>query len=264
MDWRKAEIIFIITFLVLDIFLAIMVFNEQLTNDPDKLSKDTLQDHLKSDNIKYPEGLSNGKQTGEVFTAIQTTFDDKKIPSQDNQKITLSTDRQTLLSVLTSPIKVEKKGEQKELNKFIESSVFHGDEYRFWRYDKKHSEIIYNQVIKDQPVFFDSRGQIKLKLNKNNEVISYRQTFLEEQDNLETKKNLVSSLEALESVYQHGDLKSDSEVKRSYFGYYTTVQLSSGDVYFPVWCFEVNYKKTTNYYLVNAKDGQVINKNLQE
>ncbi|EUJ21816.1 hypothetical protein MAQA_00365 [Listeria aquatica FSL S10-1188] len=83
MDWRKTEIIFIIAFLLLDIFLGVMFLNKQATNDPDKLGNDTLQDHLKTDNITYPE-LSSKEVYGEVFTADKVTINEKDVSNLKN------------------------------------------------------------------------------------------------------------------------------------------------------------------------------------
>ncbi|EUJ33758.1 hypothetical protein MFLO_00940 [Listeria floridensis FSL S10-1187] len=258
MDWKKTEIIFIVAFLLLDIFLGIMFLNKQVTNDPDKLGNDTLQDHLKTDNITYPD-LSSKSVYGEIFTANKVAFASKDLVDLKDQSIALYNNSTEIVSTLQNPVKTGKKGENPEFIKFLQENVYKGSTYEFWKYDETTHELIYNQVIKDDMVLFDNAGRIVFKLNNDEEVISYRQTYLGKQDDLQEKKNLLSSMDALEAVYQHGDLKPDSEITQAVFGYYTTVQLSSGDVYFPVWCFEVVHKKTTSYFLVNAKDEQVIN-----
>ncbi|MHC5252731.1 two-component system regulatory protein YycI [Listeria kieliensis] len=258
MDWRKTEIIFIVAFLLLDIFLGVMFLNKQATNDPDKLGNDTLQDHLKTDNISYPE-LSSKEVYGEVFTADKVTINEKDVSDLKNQTITLANNSTEIISTLQNPVKTDGKKESEEFKKFLKEDVYKGSSYQFWKYDEEKQELIYNQVIKGDMVLFDTAGQLVFKLNNDNEVVAYRQTVLGKQDDLQEKKNLLSSMDALEAVYQHGDLKTDSEITQVVFGYYTTVQLSSGDVYFPVWCFEVEHKGVTSYFLVNAKDEQVIN-----
>ncbi|WP_099225155.1 two-component system regulatory protein YycI [Listeria costaricensis] len=262
MDWKKTEIIFIIAFLILDIFLAFMFFNKQLTDDPDKLGTDTLQDHLKTDNISYPpSALSTKKSQGAIFTAEQTAFVPKDLPNDDNQSFLIEENGSTIYATLKKPVKANKQGDSKEMAAFMKSNVYKGDSYKFWRYDKDSNQLIYNQVMKDEPVLMDKGGQITFQMNQQYEIVSYQQTILGKQDDLEDKAELISSMDALEAIYQHGDLKTDSEIKKVDFGYYTTVQLSSGDVYFPVWCFEIEHKGETNYILVNAKDEQVINMN---
>ncbi|EMG27401.1 hypothetical protein X560_2589 [Listeria fleischmannii 1991] len=260
MDWKKTEIIFIIAFLLLDIFLAVMLFNKQATNDPDKLGNDTLQEHLKTDNISYPK-LSSKPVMGEIFTATQSAFSPKDIADLKDQSITLTNNSSKIQSVLKTPVIANKEKETPELASFIKEKVYKGSSYQFWKYDEENNELIYNQVVKDNMVLFDDGGKLLFHLNDANKVISYEQTYLGKQDDLQEKTNLMSEMDALEVIYQHGDLKTDSDVLNATFGYYTTVQLSSGDVYFPVWCFEVKHKKETNYFLVNAKDEQVINMN---
>ncbi|WP_088816063.1 MULTISPECIES: two-component system regulatory protein YycI [Listeria] len=260
MDWRKTEIIFIIAFLLLDIFLVVMFLNKQATNDPDKLGNDTLQDHLKTDNISYPK-LSSKPVMGEIFTATQDAFSAKDVASLKDQNVFLVNNASEISSTLKTPIPADKDKETPELASFVKEKVYKGSSYKFWKYDKEENKLIYNQVIKGDMVLFDSGGQITFKLNNADEAVSYTQTYLGKQDDLQEKTNLMSSMDALEAIYQHGDLKTDSDIVKATFGYYTTVQLSSGDVYFPVWCFEVKHKGTTTYFLINAKDEQVINLN---
>lgn len=49
MDWRKTEIIFIITFLLVDIFLGVVWFNKKLADNTDKLSSSSIQENLRND-----------------------------------------------------------------------------------------------------------------------------------------------------------------------------------------------------------------------
>lgn len=237
-----------------------MFLNKQATNDPDKLGNDTLQEHLKTDNISYPK-LSSKQVMGEIFTAAQDAFSAKDIASLKDQNITLVNNASEITSILKTPIPTDKQKETPELASFVREKVYKGSSYKFWKYDKEENRLIYNQVIKGDMVLFDSGGQLIFKLNGANEAVSYTQTYLGKQDDLQEKSNLMSSMDALDAVYQHGDLKTDSEVVKATFGYYTTVKLSSGNVYFPVWCFEVKHKDETTYFLINAKDEQVINLN---
>lgn len=160
---------------------------------------------------------------------------------------------------MQTPVKAGKKGNNAELKKFMETEIYRGESYKFWNYDKKANTLTFNQLINNNMVLFDEAGQITFYLDNDDQVVSYEQTWMAKQDDLKEKTNLMSATDALEVIYQHGELKQDSDVVSATFGYYTTVQLPSGNVYFPVWCFEVVHADATSYVLVNAKDEQVIN-----
>ncbi|EJM9893212.1 two-component system regulatory protein YycI [Listeria monocytogenes] len=258
MDWRKTQMIFIVTLLILNVFLAVIFFNKQLSDDPDTLGNEMLEERLKADNISHPD-LSTKPTSGSIFTTERAAFTTKDVSDLTGQAITLKDNNKQIYSVLQTPVKAGKKGSNPEFQKFMESDVYRGESYQFWNYDKDARTLTFNQLINNNMVLFDEAGQITFYLDQDDRVISYEQTWMSKQDDLKDKTNLMSATDALEAVYQHGELKQDSDVVSATFGYYTTVQLPSGNVYFPVWCFEVKHSGETNYVLVNAKDEQVIN-----
>lgn len=258
MDWRKTQMIFIVTLLILNVFLAVIYFNKQLSDDPDTIGNETLEERLKADNITYPD-LSSKPTNGAIFTTERAAFTAKDVSDLSGQSITLKDNNKEIYSVLETPIKAGKKGNSADFKKFMETEIYRGESYEFWDYDKEAKTLTFNQLINNNMVLFDEAGQITFNLDSNDQVVSYEQTWMSKQDDLKEKTNLMSAADALEAVYQHGELKQDSDVVSATFGYYTTVQLPSGNVYFPVWCFEVEHADKTNYILVNAKDEQVIN-----
>ncbi|AHI54878.1 two-component system regulatory protein YycI [Listeria ivanovii] len=258
MDWRKTQLIFIVTLLILNVFLAVILFNKQLSDDPDTLGNETLEERLKADNITYPD-LSSKPTSGAIFTTERAAFTTKDVSDLTGQAITLKDNNKEIYSILQTPVKAGKKGNNAELKKFMETEIYRGESYKFWNYDKKANTLTFNQLINNNMVLFDEAGQITFYLDNDDQVVSYEQTWMAKQDDLKEKTNLMSATDALEVIYQHGELKQDSDVVSATFGYYTTVQLPSGNVYFPVWCFEVVHADATSYVLVNAKDEQVIN-----
>lgn len=259
MDWRKTEIIFIITFLLLDIFLGVIWFNKRLADNTEKLNSSSIQESLKSDHITYPDDISEKPTSGAIFTAEPYIFQLKELNSLTDQSLTILNQGTILSAKLKEPIKIDKKNDSDKLKKFIEENVFKGSSYAFWKYDKEENELVYYQIMHKSPILFEKNAYIRFSLNKDGEVTSYEQTLLEKQNDLKEKRNLISSSVALETIYQHGKLEQHSQIKAITFGYYTTVKLSTGNVYFPVWCFEIKRKSETEYLLVNAEDNQIIN-----
>lgn len=259
MDWRKTEIIFIITFLLVDIFLGVVWFNKKLADNTDKLSSSSIQENLRNDHIKYPADLSEKSASGAIFTAEPYIFQTKELKELKDQSLTIQNQGTILHSQLKKPIPVDPKKDNPDLKQFIENHVYKGKSYAFWKYDEQAHELVYYQVMHKSPILFEKNAYVRFYLNNDNEVTSYEQTLLEKQNDLKEKNDLISASVALESIYQHGKLQQKSEIKAITFGYYTTVKLSTGNVYFPVWCFEIENKNVTEFLLVNAEDNQIIN-----
>lgn len=53
MEWNRTKTIFIIVFLILDIFLAFQYFDKRSNNQFPILEKSTLQEDMKADHISY-------------------------------------------------------------------------------------------------------------------------------------------------------------------------------------------------------------------
>ncbi|MBA3927005.1 two-component system regulatory protein YycI [Listeria rustica] len=258
MDWKKTETIFIIAFLILDIFLLILFIDSRMSSSPTPLVSQTLEEKLKSENITYGKIPSNPEK-GSYLTTEPLAFTQKDINDLKGQKISVLNADQRIYSVLVKPVKIDPEKYGADLMPFLKSDVFEGDRYTYWGYDSDRREMTFNQKIDGRPVLFNTNGQIVFNLNKDNEVISYRQTMLGDPKMFDEKDDVISGTDALEVLHQHGDLKQNSKIVNTTLGYYNLVSLPSSDVYLPVWAFEVKHEKQTTFFLVNGLEGSVIN-----
>ncbi|MBC6308581.1 hypothetical protein HCJ66_03335 [Listeria sp. FSL L7-1582] len=258
MDWKKTETIFIIAFLILDIFLLVLFIDSRMSSSPTPLVSQTLEEKLKSENITYGKIPSNPEK-GSYLTTEPLAFTQKDINDLKGQKISVLNSDQRIYSVLAKPVKIDPEKYGADLMPFLKSDVFEGDRYTYWGYDSERREMTFNQKIDGRPVLFNTNGQIVFNLSKDNEVISYRQTMLGDPKMFDEKDDVISGTDALEVLHQHGDLKQNSKIVNTTLGYYNLVSLPSSDVYLPVWAFEVKHEKQTTFFLVNGLEGSVIN-----
>jgi regulatory protein YycI of two-component signal transduction system YycFG len=100
---------------------------------------------------------------------------------------------------------------------------------------------------------------ITFTLNKDNQVISYTQTYLEDIEKLTEKEEILPPLKAIETLHQNGMLKPKSKITNVEFGYSTLIQPSQ--VLAPTWHIVVNDKESL---FVNAFEGQIIDFNSDE
>lgn len=260
MDWKKTETIFIIAFLILDIFLLVLFIDSRMSSSPTPLVSQTLEEKLKSENITYGK-IPSSPEKGSYLTTEPISFTQKDINDLKGQKISVLNADQRIYSVLNKPVKIDPDKYGADLMPFLKSDVFEGDRYTYWGYDADRHEMTFNQKIDGRPVLFNTNGQIVFNLNKDNEVISYRQTMLGDTQMFDEKDDVISGTDALEVLHQHGDLKQNSKIVNTTLGYYNLVSLPSSDVYLPVWAFEVKHDKQTTFFLVNGLEGSVINTN---
>ncbi|MBC1473937.1 hypothetical protein HB852_04865 [Listeria grandensis] len=258
MDWKKTETIFIIAFLILDIFLLVLFIDSRMSSAPTPLVSQTLEEKLKSENITYGKIPSNPEK-GSYLSTEPIAFTQKDINGLKGQKISVMNADQRIDSVLIKPVKIDPEKYGADLLPFLKSDVFEGERYTYWSYNADRREMTFNQKIDGRPVLFNANGQIVFNLNKDNEVVSYQQTMLGDTQMFDEKDDVISGTDALEVLHQHGDLKQNSKIVNTTLGYYNLVSLPSSDVYLPVWAFEVKHDKQTTFLLVNGLEGSVIN-----
>nr|WP_295974967.1 two-component system regulatory protein YycI [uncultured Bacillus sp.] len=256
MDWSKIKTIFIISFLILDIYLVYEFFKIQVTNEYEIQTEAPIDKWLKADEIKY-ESLPTGYVEEYYLKARPKVFTKKDIekPILSDQTINIISD--TLLeSVLNKPIKIKEKFEPSDLSSLIKAHILYGDQYRFWKKDNESRTITYYQQYKGKSFYQNINGELKFKFNEDNEIISYEQTFLSEIKEMSESEKIIQPIKALETLYRGGYLEPKSMITEVELGYYTLVPLSdTTQVLNPAWCFVINDEERL---FVSAFEGKVV------
>lgn len=258
MDWGRIKTIFIIAFLSLNIYLGYEFYKLYNSSQFDYLSETSIENQLSAEEIEYvdpPKNITKGKYlsaTPRKFTTEEITKATTNRLSE--QKITILNDIM-IEAVLEKPFKVSKNFSPNELNAFLKNRVLYGEEYRFWERDLVNNTITYYQQIDNKTLYKNINGELTFYLNEHNEIVSYRQTLLEEFEEYSEEENILQPIKAIEILYENGKLPYASKITSIEPGYYTLVHLSSSQVLTPVWRFVINEEKNL---FVNAVEGQVI------
>jgi regulatory protein YycI of two-component signal transduction system YycFG len=261
MDWSKIKTIFIITFLVLDVYLLYQFLKIRDANKYEIMSDASFEEKLKAAEITFgelPKTLIKAKYLGatpKVFTAEDT----KKLTGQ---RIASKEPSTVLIANLEKPLQLSSKFEPAELTAFLKGHVLYGDQYQFWEKNDKQQTITYFQQYDNLPLYHNINGMISFKFNVKNQVVAYQQSYLEGIEGMAAKKEeILSPLKVIETLHQKGLLKPKSKITKVELGYSTLIQLAASQVLAPTWRFEVNGKESL---FVNAFEGQIIDFNSDE
>ena len=136
MDWRQIKNIFIISFLILNLYLIYELVKVINSNNVDIKTEveSTIETRLKLEGIEYG---SLPDTYVEDFTLKATnpklfTIEDAQKSVLSNQVVTINGNTE-LVSVLKEPLLITEKSGPTELNKFIKENILYGDQYRFWK-----------------------------------------------------------------------------------------------------------------------------------
>jgi regulatory protein YycI of two-component signal transduction system YycFG len=252
-DWSKIKTIFILTFLALDIYLLYEFFKLRDTNNYEFITETSFEERLASDNIEYVE-LPKNIDKDVYVGAKPKIFKKDELAKVKGQRFTIL-DGTVIKGELEEPVKLSKDIGISEVNAFVKSKIIYADQYKYFDFNKEDLTITYYQQYQNRTLYNNINGMLTLNLNDKNEIISYKQTMLEEIEGLSEKQDVLPPLKAIEALYDHGDLKPNSKITKVELGFFTLVQLTASQVLTPTWRFVVDDKENL---FVNAFEGQII------
>ncbi|MCY8038604.1 two-component system regulatory protein YycI [Bacillus paralicheniformis] len=273
MEWNRTKTIFIIVFLILDIFLAFQYFDKRSNNQFPILEKSTLQEDMKADHISYGN-LSKETSKGSSISAQKRVFKQSEIKSLKGQKpkALMNTAKENALTEIEmefeTPIALPKADMKTKAREIVNEEIIDGNKYKLWKVDKSGKQIVFFQTYNGNYIFQDRQnddntemGEVVLYLNNKNEVVSYKQSMLQDIKEVKTE-SLISAVGAVEALYYPDYLKKYSKIKSAELGYFTQYPLASAQIFVPVWRIEVERKtddKTIHEeFIVDARDGALL------
>lgn len=257
MQWSQIKTIFILCFLVLNIYLALQFFDKREQTDVSILERheSTLEDQLEAENITY--GDLPEEDLEESFISVgQKTFSDEEISMLNklkNQKSTTVINKNLIISQYDKPIGFSSNQSNKEIEEYVKGTFIYPEEYEFWNWNKELNVLIFFQKKMDRPVYFNQNGLVLVFLDKNDELKFYVQTMLGDASTRRDRQSLIQPIKAIETLYDNNELYSGDDIGPVDIGFHTRVPLANGvQVFVPTWKVTVNKEKS---YFVNAMEG---------
>lgn len=265
MDFRRIQIIFIIVFLGLNIFLFTSLRqNQQIEissrSSPGTTKTGTTLKEMREDDIKYGS-ISNKKETG-VYMSNKASDVLKSDANQLQSQVTTYKDNK-LSSIFVTPINIsDSENPNKTIDKIIISNknlILHGSDYAYNESLSTDTSIVYSQVVYDKMVY-SNVGLIKFTI-QNNKISGYSQTYMANTEKLRENESIISQQQAILILYQYNQFVSKSKVKWSKLGYAELLSLDKEySVYIPVWIVAVKNPSNgvTQYKQVNSFSGAIM------
>lgn len=280
MNFKRIEIVFVIAFIGLNLFLFALYRNNTnalatATNTPQTESIETL---LSTNNITYSGDFSREKMEGYYLSGEQTSWPEALRQLREESGNTdlftrTSTTDNVLTNQLTNPQIVNTDELADGIVAFIaqRNLVPFGTDYTYQEDLSTFSDET-NTAIASQSYegisFFDSSdptAQLELTLTESSDnetyrIDSYRVTHISNIETLRERMELISEREAVATLYTNSRLPQDSEILWTKLAYSRIIQLREKSVYVPVWFVAVSRSGETGiqYESVNAISNSVI------
>lgn len=243
MDFKRIQIILIVTFSVLNLYLlSVLLDKNESLNFGNPSSAVNLQEGLRSDSIKAPD-LSTDNVEIPFIKTDKDTFLETHYKDLPNQTTRMESNK--LISMLTEPIELNLNETMNlsvqlaPLQEFIDNgNVLKGEEYTFLSYQVFNRQIIFMQTVNGVPIA-DSTGSLIFNLSEDKEVISYEQTHTGPAEIQGRKRTVISEQNAIESLYLSNQIPNKSTIKNLTLSYFQTLSLEDMNIYSPMWYVEI-------------------------
>jgi regulatory protein YycI of two-component signal transduction system YycFG len=253
MDWSRIKTIFIISFLLLDIYLAYQLISTRDEANYEFMKEASLEEKLKNDDITY-SGLPQELVKERYVSVRQKVFKPEDLSPNQVQKLG-SSEGAIITGYLENPVKLTGKFNSDEFMAAVRNDIKHADQYRFWEKNDDEGTITYYQQYEGKTMYHNLNAKLTFYINEQNEVDTFEQTFLEVIEELSDEQEVLAPLSAIETLYKRGFLKPRTEITKVELGYSTLVQLTASQVLAPTWRIVVNGEENL---FVHAFEGQVI------
>lgn len=261
MDWNRTKTIFIMVFLVLDIFLLYQFLDKKDSNDLESLLEATAEEQMKEDGITFPS-LPNEEIKENILIAKRKEFSKEDTSKLKNQQVSIN-EETTLAASLDKSIIVNEDFKPSELAEFLKENIYQGESYKFWSFDEASNSIVYYQSYGNKTFYNNTNAKLTLRLNENREIVSYEQTYLNGIEPMNKKETVITANQAIVTLYDKGYLPENSKISKDDvdLGYYNLLKSSSASYLLtPTWWVRVNGKDM----FVKAFDGEVIELDTEE
>ncbi|HHY20642.1 MAG TPA: hypothetical protein GX525_01895 [Bacilli bacterium] len=252
MDWSRTKSIFIMTFLLLNLFLAFQLKEKNSANEISLITEAPTQEILSQMNVVIEEELVDEHLEGSHIVGKKRPIEEFMSKTANNQDLTELNDT-TLMSVLKRPFPLDENQFQDNLKQFMSMYVSKSNHYAFGRYDQEKKAIYMMQVHDGKLMYSFDDAPLILHLDSEMSIVSYEQSLFEVDEAGEAQEFL-PALKAIEVLLNEKVIVVNDTISSIDLSYYSFFKPQGNvQVFAPMWQIRINETD----YLVNAIDGSI-------
>lgn len=265
MHWGQIKTLLILSFLILDIYLFMQFLEKKEVADIGVIEHEpsTIEEQLNGESITIKE--LPDQEYEETYISLKQhlfTKDELKGLSNVPKQESFILNQNMVVSILDKAIALPSKKTDENMDDFLTSFAYYGEEYTFWKRNEEKNVLVYFQNKLDRTIYYNDKGIILVFLNDDNEATHYIQTMLGEEETVAEKRKLITPMRAIETLYNANALFAGDEITRVNIGFHTRVPFESDvQVFVPIWKITVN---EDHNYFVNAIEGFIFSTDEEE
>ncbi|WP_099974195.1 two-component system regulatory protein YycI [Lactobacillus terrae] len=258
MDFRRIEIIFLVVFVSLDVFLLLSFRSSQhFFNSGSTVTSTSVE--MKKRNISTGK-LDSDQQYGYYLGAKPSGVLGQNYNKLKNQSVTYIANDDKISSNLISTLNVNGKKKVSVIDNFMkkDSNILFGEKYTYSPQLSSSTKIVYAQNVSSGAIF-DKTAQLVFTVS-GDKIVSYTQTYIPSASVLHEKSVLKSEKDVVDNLYTNSEIPNNSKITYINLAYTKLLEANDNTIYIPVWF--VTIKNTDNDISstkqVNAFTGAII------
>lgn len=254
MQWGHIKTLFILSFLILNIYLVSAFIDRQ--QDIGYLDNQELpiEDQLAAENITYNIDTDVTESTYITVKQRVLSVDEleelKGFEGQTSEVINES----FIATKFNSPISIPKYVQKQEIESSVQTNVLYGEEYLLWNWNEELNVLVFFQKKDERTIYYNQNGLLLVYLNEDNEMTHYTQTVLGEAEVQGDPVALNQPIQVIGTLFKGNYLNRDDVVNDVKLGYYSRIAAEGIQVFAPTWRVTVNEERD---HYVNAIEGIV-------
>lgn len=269
MDHRRIEWLFLIIFLLIDLYLGVEIWRSPVSLSNRGASEESgvmgIRAEMRADGIDLPAKLSQTPASGYYLAAKNRDCLSSKVSSLTS--INANYNKATNSLTATPKIAVAVSGNHAAVLRQLEAfknkpqNVPAGRQYRYEPNMSSTDNYTFVQSTAYGNIY-DSDGQLTINI-KNGQISNYTITYLSKVKRVRELQSTISPWHAIRAMYLNRELANNSRVTKIKLGYSELTEVRGSIILLPTWLVWVENKNTQTVSLkrVNAYTAQILQTN---
>lgn len=267
MDHRRIEWLFLIVFLLIDIYLGVEIWRSpvSLSDENAMTANTTIRTEMRTDGIDVPSNISKVPSSGYYLAAKKKDYLSSKISSLTGVTANYSRTENNITATPRSAVIVKgsRKAIIKKIKAFIDDpqNMPYGKQFKYEPNLSGSSNYTFIQSSELGDIY-DNGAQLVVNV-KNGIISNYTLTYMGPVSSVRELQSTISPWRAIKSMYTDREIANNSRIVKIKLGYSKLTEVRGSIILLPTWIVWIENKTTKNITMkrVNAFTGQMLQTN---
>lgn len=269
MQWGQIKTLFILSFLILDLFLLQQFLDKQTESEVNQLTIESEQiiDRLEDEGITFADEVLNEEAPSVArISSEDVAFSEsvlgqiEQLEEDETQQIDLLENEGVLKASLEEPVDLPEDITSQAIITEVGEVVPFADQYSYWGYNEEEGIALFFQKVNDRTVYFNQGGLLMVRI-EDGAITEYVSTLLSlpaEEETTNEAGRLTSKVTIVNQLSENGYIQSGDEITSMQVGYYNALNPSENigpQLFEPTWKIGVNDEES---FFAFAISGEII------